>query len=97
MINISPTNVSKKCFCKQNISKIVRPVLAAVNVNGLKALMTVWSKGLPLTASCLSPVTTVRLRIPPGHVRKLLVTSGYAVVFAGHSGFLHLTLSSNIL
>ena len=25
----------KKCFCKENISKIVRPLLATVSVNGL--------------------------------------------------------------
>ena len=27
--------LSKKCFCKGNISKIVRPLLAALSVNGL--------------------------------------------------------------
>ena len=26
---------SKKCFCKGNISEIVRPLLAALSVNGL--------------------------------------------------------------
>ena len=26
---------SKKCFCKENISKIVRPLLTALSVNGL--------------------------------------------------------------
>ena len=26
---------SKKCFCKENISKIVRPLLATLSVNGL--------------------------------------------------------------
>ena len=26
---------SKKCFCKENISKMVRPLLAAPSVNGL--------------------------------------------------------------
>ena len=36
LINISPSNVfKKKCFCKENISKIVRPLLAALSVNGI--------------------------------------------------------------
>ena len=39
LINIPPSNVLKKCFCKENISKIVRPLLAAMSVNGLKKWM----------------------------------------------------------
>ena len=35
MINISPSNVFKKCCCKKNISQIVGPVLAALSVSGL--------------------------------------------------------------
>ena len=31
---------SKKCFCKGNISKIVRPLLAALSVNGLITIHT---------------------------------------------------------
>ena len=46
-----------------------------------------WSKVLPLTARCLSPLP--RFESWPGHVRKLPVTWGKAVVFAGYSGFLH--------
>ena len=39
LINISPSNVfKKKCFCKDNISKIIRPHLAALSVNGLKCV-----------------------------------------------------------
>ena len=31
--------VSRKCFCKYNISKIVRPALTALTVDGLKCLV----------------------------------------------------------
>ena len=31
---------SKKCFCKENISKIVRPLSAALSVNGLIKTLT---------------------------------------------------------
>ena len=34
----------KKCFCKENISKIVRPLLAALSVNGLETLYNVAPK-----------------------------------------------------
>ena len=37
---------SKKCFCKENISKIVRPLLGAVSINGLSMLEDVNSKDL---------------------------------------------------
>ena len=30
----------KKCFCKGNISKIVRPLLAALSVNGLSTAVS---------------------------------------------------------
>ena len=30
---------SKKCFCKENVSKIVRPLLAALSVNVLTSLV----------------------------------------------------------
>ena len=46
-----------------------------------------WSKALPLTAGCFSPLPWIESR--PGHVRVLPVTWGQAVVFAGCSGFLH--------
>ena len=51
------------------------------------ALTAVWSKVLPLTAHCLSPLPGFESW--PGHVRKLPVTWGLGVVFAGYSGFLH--------
>ena len=58
--------------------------------------MAVWSKAPPLTAHCLSPLPGFKSR--PGHVRKLPVTWGWAVVFAGYSGFLHyLQLASHEL
>ena len=41
--------------------------------------MAVWSKALPLTASCLSPLPGCS-NPGPGHVRMLLVTLGKAVV-----------------
>ena len=44
-------------------------------------------KALPLTSSCFSPLPGLESK--PGHVRKLPVTWGQAVVFAGYSGFLH--------
>ena len=62
------------------------------------ALMAVWSKALPLTAvaSCLSPLPGFESR--PGHVRKLPVTLGKAVVFARYSDFLNqLQLASHDL
>ena len=34
---------SKKCFCKENISKIVRPLLAALSINGLKQHIPLFS------------------------------------------------------
>ena len=52
----------------------------------LKILMAVWSKALPLTASCLSPFFGFESN--PGHVRKLAVTWGKTVVFAGYFSFL---------
>ena len=40
----------------------------------------------------------VRSKAPPGHVRKLPLTWGWAVVFVGYSGFLHyLQLASHEL
>ena len=51
------------------------------------ALMAVWSKALPLTASYLSPLPGFESR--PERVRKLPVTWGLAVVLARYSGFLH--------
>ena len=54
------------------------------------------SKAPLLTARCLSPLLGFESR--PGHVRKLPVTWGKAVVFAGYSGFLHyLQLASHEL
>ena len=50
-------------------------------------MMAVYSKALPLTASCLS--TLPGFESHPGHVRKLPVTWGKAVVFAGYSSFFH--------
>ena len=58
--------------------------------------MAVWSRMLPLTARCLSPLPGYQSQ--PGHVRKFPVTYGLAVVFAGYSGFLHqLLLASHDL
>ena len=51
------------------------------------ALMAVWSKALPLNAGCLSPMPLFDSR--PGHMSKLPVAWGEAVVFAGYSSFLH--------
>ena len=50
--------------------------------------MAAWSKALPLTASCLSPLHGFKSW--PGHVTKLPVTWGWAVVFPGSSSFLHI-------
>ena len=51
--------------------------------------MAVLSKALPLTDSCVSPLSGFESH--PGHVRKLPVTWGYVVVIAvWFSGFLHL-------
>ena len=50
------------------------------------ALLAVWSKVLPLSARCFSPLFGFESR--PGHVRELPVTWGKAVVFAEHFGFL---------
>ena len=53
-------------------------------------------KALPLIACCLSPLPGFKSQ--PGHVGKLPVTWGQAVVFAGYSGFLHyLQLASHEL
>ena len=49
--------------------------------------MAMWSKALPLTDSCLSPLPMFEFR--SGQVRKLPVTWGKMVVFAGYSSFLH--------
>ena len=57
--------------------------------------MAVWSKVPPLTARCLSPLPVFETR--PGHVRKLPVTWGWAVVFAGYSGFLHYLGKKSVL
>ena len=58
--------------------------------------MAVWHKAPPLKAFCLSPLPEFESR--PRYVRKLPVTSGWAVVFAGYSGFLHcLQLASHEL
>ena len=51
------------------------------------ALMAVWFKAPPPTARCLSPQPGFESRL--GVVRKLPVTWGKVVVFAGNSGFLH--------
>ena len=59
-------------------------------------MMALWSKAPPLSACCLSPLPGLESR--PGHVRKLPVTWGWAVIFAGYSGFLHyLQLASHEL
>ena len=59
-------------------------------------LTAVWSKAPPLIARCLSPLPGFESQ--PGHVGKLLVTWGQAVVFTGYSGFLHyLQLASHEL
>ena len=53
-------------------------------------------KAPPLIACCLSPLPGFESQ--PGHVGKLPVTWGQAVVFAGYSGFLHyLQLASHEL
>ena len=62
--------------CCKFLIAVLEPVLTGV-----------WSKAPPLTARCLSPLPRFESR--PGHVRKLPVTWGKAVVFAGYSGFLH--------
>ena len=46
-----------------------------------------WSKELPLTASCLSPLSGFESR--PGQVRKLPGTWRQVVVFARYSVFLN--------
>ena len=50
-------------------------------------IVNILSLVLPLTACCLSPLPGFESR--PGYVRKLPVTWGKVVVFAGYSGFLH--------
>ena len=45
------------------------------------ALMAVWSRALPLTANCLSPLPVFESH--PEHVGKLPVTWGYAVFLPG--------------
>ena len=50
-------------------------------------LMAVWSKALPQTAGCLSPLPGFASR--PRHLRMLPVTWGWAVFFVGYSGFHH--------
>ena len=75
--------------------QVVFNVLCNPEMDG-PALTAVWSKAPPLTARCLSPLPGFESR--PGHVRKLPVTWGWAVVFAGYSGFLHyLQLASHEL
>ena len=60
------------------------------------ALTALWSKAPPLIARCLSPLPGFESQ--PGHVGKLPVTWGQAVVFAGYSGFFHyLQLASHEL
>ena len=49
--------------------------------------MAVWSKALPVTAYCFSPLS--RFESHPGHVRRLPVTLSHALVFDWYSGFLH--------
>ena len=56
------------------------------------ALSAVWSKAPGLTARCLSPLFGFESR--PGHVGKLPVTWGKAVVFAGSSGLVSSTICS---
>ena len=58
--------------------------------------MAVWSKVLPLTASCLSLL--IEFEYHSGYVRKLPVTCGGAVVFSEYSSFFHqLQLASHDL
>ena len=60
------------------------------------ALVTAWYMVLPLTANCLSPLPG--FESCPGHVRKLPVTWGKAVVFAWYYGFLSpLTAGQSLL
>ena len=47
--------------------------------------MAVWSKALPLTASCLSPLC---VGIPPGACEKVASDLGLCGGFHGYSGFL---------
>ena len=51
------------------------------------ALMAVWSKELPLTASSLSPLPMFESRL--AQVRKLTATLGKAMFYTGHSSFHH--------
>ena len=58
--------------------------------------MAMWCKALPLIASCLSPLRGFEFH--PRHAKKLPLTWGLAVVYAGYSGFLHqLQLASHDL
>ena len=44
LINISPSNILQLCLSLNNFIKIVRLVLVAVNINGLKGILS--TKGL---------------------------------------------------
>ena len=52
---------SKKCFCKENNSKIVRPLLAALSVNGLNKFLCLNCSSLFHSSQCSSVL------LPPLH------------------------------
>ena len=94
---------SKKCFCKENISKSVRPLLAALSVNGLTMLLPAVfhqncqaafgfceyeNQSVPVT---LDSLTNTQIWIPAGTYEKVAIDErGKAVVYL-YSNFLHLT------
>ena len=55
----------KKCFCKGNISKIVRTLLAALSVNGLTELaescLVIWHDKITYDYTLISPVKSIFL------------------------------------
>ena len=59
---------------------IMNQNLRGQRIKLVPTLMAVWPIALPMTASCLSPLT--RFESLQEHVRKLPVTWGEAMVFA---------------
>ena len=73
--SFTPAQISLKCMLK---SKVIYKSITDLHNPGLgnigPALTAVWSKALPLTASCLSLLSGFESH--PGHVRQLPVTWG---------------------
>ena len=84
-LNTPPKFVGGIIHVKKTLLERIR---YSLNIGG-PALMAQWSKTLPLTATCLSPLSGFESH--PGHVRKLPVTYGVMGWFSpGTAGFLPL-------